>query len=68
MKQHCIVWVKYESDEPWFPLPRPARYGRELPPLTEREACKEAESLRASGLPAKALPVGVDPNAAKVAS
>lgn len=63
--RHCVVWVQYDVGGPWTAIERPARYGRQEPPLTEQQACREAQQFRELGTRAQALPVGVDPNAAK---
>lgn len=56
-----VVWVKYDADSPWHACERPARYGKQLPPLTEREAVREATEMRNHGYRAKALPLGAKP-------
>lgn len=56
-----VVWIQYDPGGPWHPCERPARYGKQLPPLTEQEAIREAAECRAHGLRAKALPMGVKP-------
>lgn len=60
-----VVWVQYDHDGPWHACERPARYGKQLPPLTEREAVREANELRNLGQRAKALPLGVRPESDK---
>lgn len=60
---HHVVWVQYDKDGPWFAIERPARYGKQLPPLNEQQAVREAREMRDHGMRAKALPAGVDPNA-----
>jgi hypothetical protein len=57
----CDVWVQYDAGGPWHKIERPARYGKQLPPLTEREAVREAEEFRSLGYRAKALPLGTKP-------
>ncbi len=58
-----VVWIQYDPGGPWHMCERPARWGKQLPPLTEEQAVREAAQCRASGLNAKALPLGTKPEA-----